>query len=223
MASRAPLLGAAALFLVGAAGLLATFPGRDAVRTFVPLFRSESVPAPLPVSRISDATIPERLFPVDSPAVASEEAPSPTAAVESHPAAVVQATVTPAPEVHSAVVAAVASDPEPPAAIGSLRVVMVSSGEDAPSPGDATVKDGAEHEPSAGESLPVSAVTPTPVDGPASEPASDLKTGSAQTATPAAEHAPADSDAKHDGDHPKAEHEPSDKEKPESKSGSAHD
>lgn len=223
MASRAPLLGAAALFLVGAVGLLATFPGRDAVRTFVPLFRSESVSVPSPVSRVSDAAIPEPLFPVETLTAVVEDEAVPTVAVAAAPVVDVEEPMTPAPEIHFAVVTAVASDSEPPAAIGAVRVVMVSSGEDASSSGDATSTSAPEHEPSAGGILPVALVKPASDDRPASEPPADSKTGQAETAIPTAEHASTDGGSKHDDDHPKAEHEPAEKEKPQSKSGSSHD
>lgn len=222
MAIRAPLLGAAALFLVGAAGLLATFPGRDAVHTFVPLFRSESVPAPSPVSRVSDAPIPATLFPVDSSTAASE-APSPTAAVESRPAAVVQAvqaTVTPEPEVHSAVVAAVASGTQPPAPPIPLHVVMVSPGDAGPGPEEVTAKDEAEHGPPVSNVSPVSVATPASKGRPIS---GDSKTSRAETPTAKAEHAPTDGGSKHGDDSSKSEHRASEKEKHDSESDSEHD
>jgi hypothetical protein len=216
MASRAPLLVAAALFFVGAAGLLVTFPGNEAVRAFVPHFRAESTRAPSPVSRVSDAPIPEPSFPVASIA---EDAPRPAVDALAGSSIDSEATVNSIPEVHAAVVAAGAPDSEPPATPAPLTTATASSGDGAPRPVEVVAKDEAEREPSASDVSPVAIVTPTPEDSP---PAGDSKTGHADTPTSNSGHAPTDAASKHGDGRSKSEHRPSEKEKPESGSGSAH-
>ena len=123
MASRAPLLVAAALFLVGVAGLLATLPGSDAGRAFLAPPR---------------AAVPET-HPVDSGALAmAPDVPQipvrPVATVSDADAGGVVADATvadetpvpsPPPPPHGAVIAAVAADepPTPP----SLHPVLISA------------------------------------------------------------------------------------------------
>ena len=66
MESRAPLFGAAALFLIGAVGLLVTFPVPEAGRAFVGTLRGASTPPEAPVSRVGDALVPQLPVPISS-------------------------------------------------------------------------------------------------------------------------------------------------------------
>ena len=135
MAGRAPLLLAAALFLLGAAGILATLPGRDATRAFIPFFHAESHSTP------SHETLAQSLpvqGPVDVPTV-SATVPAlvqvrPATAAPSHQSTAVPPTLapkpTPTPSPPPLVIAAVASDPEDTPTRGPLRIGMVGSDSD---------------------------------------------------------------------------------------------
>ena len=152
MASRAPLLVAAALFFIGVAGLLATVPGREVSGDFVPLVRGGSHSSTQAPPEFVP-TIPDLSFSV--PTSAGEQArvdaatPAPPTATPFPP--------TPTPVLHSAVVAAVASDVSPTPS--APRPVMISSdGED-----DETPTPSATPEPSA-------TATNTPTAEPTSSP-----------------------------------------------------
>ena len=111
MASRAPLLIAAALFFVGVAGLLATVPGREVGRSFVPLVRGGSNSTPKPESDMNP-TVPSLAFSIPL-ASATTEATAVDAATPPPTATAAPPTATPTPAFHAAVVAAVASDVSP--------------------------------------------------------------------------------------------------------------
>jgi hypothetical protein len=135
MASRAPLLVAAALFFVGVAGLLATIPGREAGGAFVPLVRGGSAATVQSVPAI-DPTVPSLSLFVPITAVQSagvfEETTTPVATAA-------PPTPTPTPVLHSAVVAAVANDVSPTP--GVPHSVMVSSDGDGETPTASTTPD----------------------------------------------------------------------------------
>ena len=123
MASRAPLLIAAALFFVGVAGLLATVPGREVGRSFVPLVRGGSNSTPKPESDMNP-TVPSLAFSIPLASVTTE-ATAVDAATPPPTATAAPPTATPTPAFHAAVVAAVASDVSPTPIVP--RPIMVSA------------------------------------------------------------------------------------------------
>jgi hypothetical protein len=139
MAGRAPLLLAAALFSLGAAGLLATLPGQDASRAFIPFLRPESHSSPAPeLLSAAPGMSPVLEFPGVTQTAAAAAASRPTisgAVLDATPPPPLAPKPTPTPPPPPLVIAAVASDPEETPTQGPLRIGMIGSdSEPSPSP-----------------------------------------------------------------------------------------
>lgn len=170
MASRAPLLAAAALFVVGIVGLFTTLPGQDAGSTFIPFLRTQPTVTPSPAALVREID-----FPATTPTAVATLAPELTAVA----AATVVATTTPeprpsaTPEMHSNVIAAVAADDTPTPTPKPLRAVMVSSDtEQTPAaPAPATAVDSAGVQEPATAAVTQGAGDPIPQKSPVPAPA----------------------------------------------------